>query len=210
MKPLRPSLDATRRGILDALAHVIVESKGFGFSVQEVADRAGVTHRTVYNHFPTRDALSEGLSAHVDELFSAMGPAPERNAPLRAFPEVVGDLYRGLATEDVHVRAYVLLTLANRRPTKGARARMRRFAETVERDAAPPPGLTTRELTAVIRMFVSSLGWHTLTEQLGLSLDEASRAATWATRTLIAAVEPPPPRPKKTKENAHGRRTRHE
>ena len=52
MKSTAPSRDTTRRAILDALAHVVVESKGFGFSVQEVADRAGVTHRTVYNHFP--------------------------------------------------------------------------------------------------------------------------------------------------------------
>lgn len=57
--------EKTRRAILDALAEVIVEKGGFGFSVQQVADRAGVTHRTVYNHFPSREALNDALAVHV-------------------------------------------------------------------------------------------------------------------------------------------------
>ena len=46
--------ERTRRAILEAMVDVIMEADGIGFSVQAVADRAGVTHRTIYNHFPTR------------------------------------------------------------------------------------------------------------------------------------------------------------
>jgi hypothetical protein len=38
----------TRRVILEAMVDVIMETDGIGFSVQAVADRAGVTHRTIY------------------------------------------------------------------------------------------------------------------------------------------------------------------
>jgi hypothetical protein len=37
-------------------------------------------------------------------------------------------------------------------------------------------------------MFVSTMGWHLLTEQCGLSTDEAAAASAWATRTLLDAA----------------------
>jgi hypothetical protein len=48
--------------------------------------------------------------------------------------------------------------------------------------------LTPRQLTAVVRMFASTMGWHLLTEQCGLSTDEAAAASAWATRTLLDAA----------------------
>lgn len=68
----------TRRAILEAMVDVIMETDGIGFSVQAVADRAGVTHRTIYNHFPTREALCDAFSAYVDESLAAGSGAPER------------------------------------------------------------------------------------------------------------------------------------
>jgi AcrR family transcriptional regulator len=179
----------TRHAILDALAHVIVESKGFGYSVQEIADRAGVTHRTVYNHFPTRDALSDGLADYLEERLAERGPPPDDNASLEILPRVIGEFYPVLAADEVHSRAYVMLTIANRQPARVARDRMRRLDEMIARDAALPPGLHARHVSAAIRMFVSSLGWHALTEHCGLSSEEAAVAAAWATRTLVEAVE---------------------
>jgi hypothetical protein len=32
------------------------------------------------------------------------------------------------------------------------------------------------------------MGWHLLTEQCGLSTDEAAEASAWATRTLLDAA----------------------
>ena len=61
----------TRRAIFEAMVDVIMETDGIGFSVQAVADRAGVTHRTIYNHYPTREALCDAFSDYVDELLVA-------------------------------------------------------------------------------------------------------------------------------------------
>ena len=49
--------EATRQAIVQAAVELLVERRGDNFSVQEVAKRAGLTHRTVYRHFPTRQAL---------------------------------------------------------------------------------------------------------------------------------------------------------
>ncbi|HEX6299723.1 MAG TPA: helix-turn-helix domain-containing protein [Acidimicrobiia bacterium] len=56
--------EATRRVILEAAAALFLERKSDRFSVQEVADRAGVTHRTVYRYFPTRQALLAATAFH--------------------------------------------------------------------------------------------------------------------------------------------------
>lgn len=63
-------LESTRSAILTAAADLFLAREGAAFSVQEVADRAGVTHRTVYRHFPTRADL---LTATARELASDVG-----------------------------------------------------------------------------------------------------------------------------------------
>lgn len=181
--------EQARRAILDALANVIVESGGIGFSVQEVADRAGLTHRTVYNYFPTRDALSEGLAVHVEEQLSTLGPPPDATLSLEGLVPTVREVYRAFEAREILVRAYVMLTVASRGPTKVARDRTSAFEALIERQAAPRRPMTARQVTAAVRMFLSSTGWHLLTEHLRLSTEEAAATATWATQTLLDAVK---------------------
>src|SRR6266702_4703733 len=65
--------EVTRKAIVEAAVDLLMERKSDGFSVQEVADRAGVTHRTVYRHFPPRQTLmataaqqcAPGLAGHT-------------------------------------------------------------------------------------------------------------------------------------------------
>src|SRR5215207_438184 len=95
----------TRRAIIEAMVDVIMEAGGIGFSVQAVADRAGVTRRTIYIHFPTREALCDAFSDYVDELLAASGGVPEPTWSLASLPQLVEELYRTLALRDRHARA---------------------------------------------------------------------------------------------------------
>ena len=113
----------TRRAILEGMVDVIMETDGIGFSVQAVADRARVTHRTIYNHFPTREALCDAFSDYVDELLMATSGGPEPTWSLASIPLLVEDLYRTLALRDRHARAYVMLMIGNRRPMSAWRNR---------------------------------------------------------------------------------------
>lgn len=181
--------ERTRRAILDALADVIVDTGGLGFSVQQVAERAGVTHRTVYNHFPTREALNDALAEHVEQRLGVAGRPPQRTATsLTQLAPMIPAAYAAFEALEVPVRAYVMLMLASRRPAKVARDRTSAFEALMRREATPPPPLTARALTAAVRMFLSSTGWHLLTEQLSLSPAEAAATATWATQTLLDAA----------------------
>jgi AcrR family transcriptional regulator len=178
----------TRRAILEAMVDVIMETDGIGFSVQAVADRAGVTHRTIYNHFPTREALCDAFSDYVDESLAAGSGAPEPTWSLAALPAIVEGLYRALASRDRHARAYVMLMIGNRRPMTAWRKRSLMAEKLIAGELSARTPLTPRQVTAVIRMFVSTMGWHLLTEQCGLSTDEAAEASAWATRTLLDAA----------------------
>lgn len=184
----------TRQAILEAVADVITETQGVGFSVQAVADRAGLSHRTIYNHFPTRDALCEAFADYVDELLTARGMMPELEPSLDSVPAMVEALYRTLELRDRYVRASVMLMIANRRPLASWRSRTRMFESWVARDAGPRTPLPARQVTAALRMFASSMGWHLLTEQFGLSTSEAAETSVWATTTLLTALTREPAR----------------
>jgi len=204
--------ERTRRAILEAMADVIGETKGIGFSVQAVANRAGVTHRTIYNHFPTREALCQGFSDYVDELLMAStGEPPPAIPSVEELPAMTGGLYRALARHDRHARAYVMLMIGNRGPLKNWSSRTDAIEKQVARRAVAGAPIPPKLAAAAVRMFVSTMGWHLLTEQCGLSTDEASATSAWATQTLLAAAtgageSTPPSRPSERGKDATRRR----
>jgi AcrR family transcriptional regulator len=57
--------EATRKAIVEAAAELFVDRRQDGFSVQDVADRAGLTHRTIYRYFPTRIELIGAAAQHL-------------------------------------------------------------------------------------------------------------------------------------------------
>jgi AcrR family transcriptional regulator len=189
MKKTSSARERTRRAILEAVADVITDTNGIGFSMQAVADRAGVTHRTVYNHFPTREALCEAFAEYTDSLFSESGGEPlDTRLSLDRFPAMTSDLYRVLGAYDRYVRAYVTLMIGNRQPLKSWQGRSRRFEKQIARAAAWRAPIEPRQVAAAVRLFVSSIGWHILTEQCGLSNEEAAATGAWATGALIEAA----------------------
>jgi AcrR family transcriptional regulator len=56
--------EATRNAIIEAAAELFLDRPN-GFSIQDVANRAGLTHRTVYRYFPTRHDLIGAAAQHL-------------------------------------------------------------------------------------------------------------------------------------------------
>jgi AcrR family transcriptional regulator len=188
-KPNTSARERTRLAILEAMADVISETNGIGFSVQAVANRAGVTHRTIYNHFPTREALCEGFSDYVDEvLSSSTGGPPPAIPPIGELPALASGLYQTLSQHERHCRAYVMLMIGHRGPLKTWRSRTQSIEKQVAKQAVAGAPISPKLAAAAVRMFVSTMGWHLLTEQCGLSTDEAAETSAWATRTLLEAA----------------------
>lgn len=181
--------DVTRRAILDALGDQIAESGTMDFSIQDVARRAGVTHRTVYNHFPTRQDLNDAFAAHVEaELEGTLAAPPDADLRIRELPDMLDRLFPLLQAHEARLRAYVMLMVASRGPAGVAAARTGRFEALLEAELGPLPPGAARAITAAIRMFASTTGWHLLTEHHGLSHANALRTAKWAVRVLLEAA----------------------
>lgn len=178
----------TRDAILEALAHTILEKGLYDFSVQDVADRAGVSHRTVYRHFPGRDALLDGLAREMDRFFD------EREQP--TLPESALDIaakvrstFELFGERSDLVRAVAIGALATGTQPDSRRTRDRIFREKVMEAARGLPEEEARGASAVIRYLANSLAWVVLTDQLGLDEEEAGDAVAWAVETLITNLE---------------------
>lgn len=68
----------TLASILEAAAELIVDEGLENFSMLAVADRASVSERTVYHHFPNQQALLDGFTNWVDQQLPG-APASNRS-----------------------------------------------------------------------------------------------------------------------------------
>jgi AcrR family transcriptional regulator len=176
----------TRRAILDAVAAVLVESGMDGFTIQAVADRVGVTHRTVYNYFPTREALNDAFAEHLEALGAEQGIVkPERDADVASLPEVAGQLGTWFGPHAAHIEAYVMMMIASRAPARVFRERSKKMEKLIDDELGPLDPGVAKLVTAAIRMFLSSMGWFLLSKHHGLSPTEVGRVSQWAVKALL-------------------------
>lgn len=186
--------EKTRAAILEALAAVIVETGGTDFSVQQVADRAGVTHRTVYNHFPTREALRDGLGDLVEAQLARVATPPDQaGITVEGMPAMVKTIYGIFEQHPDPIRVCARFMLASGGPARVTSHRTTAVRRAIEQGtpAAGSPPISSHAAAAAVRMFASSIGWHLLTEHYGLSPAEAAATASWATATLLHAATVP-------------------
>ena len=81
---------ATRDRIIDATVALLQDNDVSSFSMQDVADRAGVAVRTVYRAFPTKDDLVAGVLESIRRRFdAAAGEPPTTREELEAGVEVL-------------------------------------------------------------------------------------------------------------------------
>lgn len=184
----------TEERILAALVDVLVEGGLPGFSVQQVADRAGVSHRTVYRYFPTRESLLAGLTEWVDARMAARGgvTAPASAAEIPAAARTNFALFSRDARA---VEAAVRFGVGAALETPGRALRTESLRELIvrelerdpERGLEPSRNADAALGAAVVRHLVGSRTWLALRE-IGLGDDEAGRAVAWAAAVLLDAL----------------------
>ena len=167
--------ERTRRAILDAAQRLFLEQGSFELPLDEVADEAGVTTRTVLRHFGTREGLIEaGIadtdSAVVRERSAVPGDVESALNRLVGHYERVGDqVMRMLAAAD----RYPLVE----RAVDGGQAEHRRWvAETFapELEDLEPPERKRR--AAMLATVTDVYVWHLLRRRHGLGRRETENA----------------------------------
>jgi len=138
VKRLRSRLkEATADAILAAAATVFVRDGLHAAKMEAIAEQAGVSVGTLYNHFTDRAALLEALGARrrevlLERLDAALGPTRDEPAStqLRAFVTAIFD---HVAERDAFVRMLMQLPEDESRRQNKSRviAEMRRRLDTI-------------------------------------------------------------------------------
>jgi AcrR family transcriptional regulator len=189
MKLRERQLVETRRAILEAVAAEIAESGLTGFSIQGVADRAGVTHRTVYNYFPTREALNDAFAEHVEALLGERGVGnEERGVDVADWPKVTGRFHSSIGDNAAELAAYVMMTIATGKAARVFRDRSKKMEKLIDQELGPLEPGVAKLVTSAVRLFMSSAGWFLVSKHHGLSAAEAGRMSQWAVKVLLDAA----------------------
>jgi AcrR family transcriptional regulator len=173
--------EATRERIIDALVRVVLEEGVHSFSVATVAERAGISHRTVYRHFASREELLEGLS----EAIESAGPPAEVEAwhqkpMLDHAREGAGGLFDELERNRDRATVETIIGVALRHNTRG---RQKRWAQVQAEVRELFPALSSDEQlagAAVLRALLSSNTWFHLCVQLGVPVGPAVQGVSRA------------------------------
>ena len=189
MKLREKQMVETRRAILEAVSVEIAESGLTGFSIQGVADRAGVTHRTVYNHFPTREALNDAFAEHVEAVLGEHGVAnAERGVGVKDLPRLARRLPALVGADAANLEAYVMMTIATAKAARVFRDRSKKMERLINEELGPLDPGVAKLVTTAVRMFISSAGWFLLKKHHGLTPAEAARVSEWAVKALLDAA----------------------
>jgi AcrR family transcriptional regulator len=181
--PLRAEqMEQTRLRILAALSEVLADESVGEVTIPLVARRARVSLRTVYRHFPTREALFDAWGDWAqDNLKLLTHSYPETLDGLR---EMAPSLYRSYDDNERLIRALLnsKAAAAVRVRTRGRRLRSAEKA-LAEVTAGLDP-MARRRALAVIYLLISAPAWQAMRDQSGLDGAEAGEAAAWAVRVL--------------------------
>jgi AcrR family transcriptional regulator len=171
-----------RERILRAVAQLLERDGSADLTMPQVAKASGVSLRTVYRYFPTREALLEaagrwiggdllkqGFPASLDDIADSFERA------CREFDERPG-LVRAMALSDVG------------REARSARRRERLDAirHALRQEVGALPESELRRAEAVLAYLHNMLAYTTLREEHQLDGAEIGAALGWAIRVLVA------------------------
>lgn len=174
----------TRERILAAVAAWLQRGATEPFTLDAIAEEAGVERRTVFRHFATREALLAAFWTWINARLTSR-PLPASLAELVEAPRTTFahfDRQEGLVRASLHTpagRSMRLATLPERRAAfRAALREVTRGTSATER----------RRLEAVAHALYSAATWETMRDYAGVTGAQAGDAASWALQVLVDAV----------------------
>jgi len=173
--------ELTRDLILRTVAELLEEGAASELAVPEVARRSGVSLRTVYRYFPTR----EQLIAAAGEWIGANVVGGEIPTLLADVPGIYAE---NAAQWDEHPKLVEAMALSRGANSLRSIRRQERLAKLRDALAEATDGLPrseARQAFAVFAYLDNMLAWLTMRDEAGLDGKEAGAAVAWAMNVLI-------------------------
>ncbi len=184
------------REALVAATRQLIEQGETAPTVEQAAERGGVSRTTAYRYFPSQQALL--VAAHPEITATSLLPdsAPDARDPEARFAAVVGAFVDMVLDTEPQLRAMLRLSLqepvTSDLPLRQGRA-IGWFEEAMEGLALSAP--ERRRLAQAVRgaVGIESLIW--LTDVGGLSRADAAAMMRWSAQALLRAalLDGPPP-----------------
>ncbi len=116
----RPRSDEKRQQILNAAAELFTREGYERTSLEQVAEEAGVSKQTIYNNFPSKEALLRaGILRRCEEALIA-GEDLDFTLPPQAFLPLFADRFISSLTEEKPLAMYrLVMTESKRHPEVG-------------------------------------------------------------------------------------------
>lgn len=179
-RPEGPDNAHTRAKIADAILALMAEGDRLNHDL--VAERSGVSRRTVYRYYPDQAALRAAAWARV-------GPAG-------GIPKTLDDFVGGLPARFANFddKADAMTVVMASAEGRAIRNVMKEERVAAFRDMLAPrlAALTEPDrtrATAVIQFLGSGFAWREMRDQWDMDGAEAAIACTWALETLLADLE---------------------
>ena len=179
----------TRDALIAAARELLAE--GGTPTVEQAADRAGISRTTAYRYFPNRRALLVASYPEIEARSLLDDDAPDD--PVARLELVVARLTRQFVEHEPELRAALRVSLEHPRPDAEALAlRQGRAVGWIEEALAPLRerlgSEETHRLALAIRAAVGIEPLVWLTDVGGLSRDEAAKLMRSTARTLLRAA----------------------
>jgi AcrR family transcriptional regulator len=174
-------VEQTRARILDAAIAQMSDAPVESLTVAGVAKRAGVTERTIYRHFQTRDALLAAVWPRMQSLVGSRG-FPQTAADLVATPPRLFPAFDG---QEGPVRASIY-SEAGREVRLRANNERKAAMLTCVRDALPELDESRAYArAAAVQLLNSAFAWSAMRDFWDLDGETAGEAAAEAISILL-------------------------
>lgn len=178
----RRRAEVSRQAIRDAVAALLLEDHPANLSVPAVAARAGVSVRTVYRYFPTKQDLLDDVAEVEQRRADAM--VDGRQDMFERPDQYLRALWSDFENDVEAIRAQHLSPLGadlRTRRLEKLKAEVQIRLEKSFPDADPDE---RRELGDLVMMVTSSAAFLELHDRMGHSGADAARIAWWAAEAM--------------------------
>ena len=180
--PLRAEQrERTRERILDAATELLAQEGFEDLTIPVVARQAGVSVRTVYCHFPTKEALHEAVADLLDRQVGSVA-YPDSADEL---PRFAAELFESFGRLESLIRATLHSTAGREVRQQGRKRRLPGLEKALEKELSGLDPVARRQVLATLYVTHNSPAWQAMRDYFGLSNSEAAAASAWATRALL-------------------------
>jgi AcrR family transcriptional regulator len=173
-----------RDAILEALADRLDYDDPDDIAMPQVAAEAGISLRTLYRYFSTREAMFEAVGDHV---VARLGLPRLIESADDIAPVFLESARRGAQSPRL-VRAMLWTRLGRRARSPHRRRRVDAITAALGEVTARLPPAEARRREGAIVYLASLSAWITVSEECGLSVEDARLGIAWAIDTLVATL----------------------